>query len=348
MSSLQRPRPDSRSGKMSRVPGVTLILTRSDVQALLDIDACIDAVSEAFLAQAAGHALKSGVLGTHVDGGGFHVKTSGLTRGRRYFAAKINANHPQNRKLNGLPTIQGVIALHDASNGALLALLDSVEITTLRTAAATAVAAKQLARTDSSTVTVIGCGIQGRSQLLALSRIRSLVHVRAYDVDNHLMRDYADAMGRIVGCTVEPVTDYRSAARESDIVVTCTPAHAPLLSRSDVREGTFIAAVGADSEDKQELESALFASSKVVVDVMEQCATIGELHHALDDGLMSREDVHAELGDVVSGKRPGRTSATEVIIFDSTGTALEDVAAASLVYERALDAGAGSEVSLNS
>jgi alanine dehydrogenase len=108
------------------------------------------------------------------------------------------------------------------------------------------------------------------------------------------------------------------------------------------------AAVGADSEDKQELEPALLASGKVVVDVMEQCATIGELHHALDDGLMRREDVHAELGDIVSGRRPARESASEVIIFDSTGTALEDVAAASLVYERALEAGAGSEISLTS
>ncbi|MDP9177016.1 MAG: ornithine cyclodeaminase family protein [Gemmatimonadota bacterium] len=327
---------------------MTLILTRSDVQALLDIDACIDAVSDAFVAQAEGYALNSGVLGTHVDGGGFHVKTSGLSCGRRYFVAKINANFPRNRLLNGVPTIQGVIALHDASNGILLALIDSVEITTLRTAAATAVAAKQLARSEAGAVTVIGCGTQGRSQLLALSRIRSIVRVKAYDVETRIAREYADEMSNIIGCAVEAVDDYRAAARESDIIVTCTPAHAPVLSRSDVREGTFIAAVGADSEDKQELEPALLASSKVVVDVMEQCATIGELHHALDAGLMRREDVHAELGDIVSGRRSARESASEVIIFDSTGTALEDVAAASLVYERALKAGAGSEISLTS
>lgn len=327
---------------------MTLMLTKSEVQSLLDIDACIDAVEEAFLAQARGYALKSGVLGTHVDGGGFHVKTSGLSCGRRYFAAKINANFPGNRLLNGLPTIQGVIALHDASNGSLLALMDSVEITTLRTAAATAVAAKQLARNDAGTVTVIGCGVQGRSQLVALSRIRSLVSVKAYDVDNRIAREYADGMSQIIGCAVEAVDDYRIAARESDIIVTCTPAHDPVLSRSDVREGTFIAAVGADGEDKQELEPALLASSKVVVDVMEQCATIGDLHHALDAGLMRREDVHAELGDIVSGRRPARESAGEVIIFDSTGTALEDVAAASLVYERAIELGAGSQISLTS
>lgn len=327
---------------------MTLMLTKSEVQSLLDIDACIDAVRDAFVAQTEGYALKSGVLATHVDGGGFHVKTSGLSRGRGYFAAKINANFPRNRVLTGLPTIQGVIALHDASNGILLALIDSVEITTLRTAAATAVAAKKLARNDAGTVTVIGCGVQGRSQLVALSRIRSLLSVKAYDVDTRIAREYADEMSQIIGCAVEAVDDYRIAARESDIIVTCTPAHTPVLGRSDVRGGTFIAAVGADSEDKQELEPALLASSKVVVDVMEQCATIGDLHHALDAGLMRREDVHAELGDIVSGRRPARESAAEVIIFDSTGTALEDVAAASLVYERAIELGAGSEISLTS
>ena len=324
------------------------MLARSDVQALIDMDACIHAVREAFVAQASGNALEPGVLGTHVDGGGFHVKTSGLTSGRRYFAAKINANFPGNRSLNGLPTIQGVIALFDAANGSLLALIDSVEITSLRTAAATAVAAEMLARRESRTATVIGCGVQGRSQLIALSRIRSLARVKAYDADSRIAGEYAEEMSSATGCAVEAVGDYRAAAFESDIIITCTPARAPVLGKADVSEGTFIAAVGADAEHKQELEPALLASSKIVVDVMEQCATIGELHHALDADLMRREDVLAELADIVSGRRPARESETEVIIFDSTGTALEDVAAASLVYERALSSGAGSAISLTS
>jgi ornithine cyclodeaminase/alanine dehydrogenase-like protein (mu-crystallin family) len=327
---------------------VTLILSKSDVNAFLDIDACIDAVASAFLAQAQGNALEPGVLGTHVDEGGFHIKTSGLGSARRYFAAKINANFPRNRLQNGLPTIQGVVALFDASNGAVLALIDSVGITTLRTAAATAVAAKHLARSESATVTVIGCGVQGRSQLLALSRICALGRVWAHDVDTRLAREYAEAMSAVIGCKVVAVDDYRRSARESDIIVTCTPARTPVLSMADVREGTFIAAVGADNEAKHEIEPALLASGKVVVDVLEQCATIGDLHHALDAGAMRREDVHAELGDIVSGRRPGRENAAEVIIFDSTGTALEDVAAASLVYERAVAAGAGLEMSLAS
>lgn len=170
--------------------------------------------------------------------------------------------------------------------------------------------------------------------------------MKAYDVDSRIADDYADEMSQVIGCPIEAVDDYRVAARQSDIIVTCTQERAPVLTRSHVREGTFIAAVGADSEDKQELEPALLASSKVVVDVMEHCATIGELHHALAGGLMRREDVHAELGDIVSGRRSARDSAAEVIVFDSTGTALEDVAAASPVYERALEAGAGLEISL--
>jgi ornithine cyclodeaminase/alanine dehydrogenase-like protein (mu-crystallin family) len=293
-------------------------------------------------------ALEPGVLGTHVAGGGFHVKTSGVTSSRRHFAAKINANFPGNRQLNGLPTIQGVIALFDASDGRLLSLMDSVEITALRTAAATAVAAEMLARREARAVTIIGCGVQGRSQLLALSRIRTLSRVTAYDADSRIADEYAREMSSVIDCSVEAAGDYRAAARESDIIVTCTPARSPVLGRTDVREGTFIAAVGSDNGDKQELDPALLASSKVVVDVLEQCATIGELNHAILAGVMRREDAYAELTDIVSGRRPARESEAEVVVFDSTGTALEDVAAASLVYERALAAGAGLRITLTS
>src|SRR5919206_2021134 len=150
----------------------TVLLTRGDVRALLDMDACIDAVERAFRAHAEGHAVASGVLGAHVDGGGFHVKTAGLSSTvRGYFAAKVNANFPGNRERHGLPTIQGVIALFDGGNGRLLALLDSAEITSVRTAAATAVAARYLARPDSAVAGVCGCGVQGRAQLRALTRV---------------------------------------------------------------------------------------------------------------------------------------------------------------------------------
>jgi ornithine cyclodeaminase/alanine dehydrogenase-like protein (mu-crystallin family) len=122
----------------------------------------------------------------------------------------------------------------------------------------------------------------------------------------------------------------------SDVVVTCTPSRTPLLAAADVPAGCFVAGVGADSDDKHELAPDLLARGVVVADVLEQCARIGDLHHALAAGAMRRDDVHAELADVVSGRRPGRRSPDEVTVFDSTGTALEDVAAAMVVYERAL------------
>ena len=330
----------------------TLLLTRADVRALLDLDACIDAVEAAFRAHAEGATLAPGVLGTHVPGGGFHVKTAGLARrgrqadDRAFYAAKVNANFPENPARRGLPTIQGVIALHDAENGRLLALLDSMEITTLRTAAATAVAARHLARHDAHTVTVLGCGTQGRSQLRALCLVRPVERVHAWDADPAAAESYASEMAAALGRDVRPVRDYRDAVARSDIVVTCTPSRQPLLAAADVPAGCFVAGVGADSEDKQELAPDLLARGTLVVDVLEQCARIGDLHHALAAGALELGDVHAELADVVSGRREGRRASDEVTVFDSTGTALEDVAAAALVYERAVAAGRGVEVRL--
>jgi alanine dehydrogenase len=128
--------------------------------------------------------------------------------------------------------------------------------------------------------------------------------------------------------------------------VTCTPSRTPLLRREDVAGGTFIAAVGADNEDKVEIDPALMAAGTIVVDSLEQCATIGDLHHALARGALSMADVHAVLADVVAGRKPGRTSADEITIFDSTGVAIEDVAAAAVAYERAIALGRGITIDL--
>jgi ornithine cyclodeaminase/alanine dehydrogenase-like protein (mu-crystallin family) len=162
-----------------------------------------------------------------------------------------------------------------------------------------------------------------------------LKRVYAFDTDRAQAERFAAAMSAELGIRVEVPGDLGRAVGQSGVCVTCTPARRPFLRRVDVAPGMFVAAVGADSEDKQELDPALLASSAVVVDILEQCATIGELHHALAGSLMTRADVHAELGEVVAGRKPGRTSTDEVIIFDSTGTALQDVAAAAVVYEKA-------------
>jgi ornithine cyclodeaminase/alanine dehydrogenase-like protein (mu-crystallin family) len=153
-------------------------------------------------------------------------------------------------------------------------------------------------------------------------------------------------MATELGLDIQCVPELNERTRASDIWVTCTTARGWFVGREHVAPGTFAAAVGADHPEKQEIEPELLAASTVVVDVLQQCAAMGELHHALDAQVMGVDDVHAELAEVVSGRRPGRQYPEEIIVFDSTGTALEDVAAAALVYERALATGAGAPIDL--
>jgi ornithine cyclodeaminase/alanine dehydrogenase-like protein (mu-crystallin family) len=331
-------------------PTPVRILSRADVRQLIDLRQCIDAVEDAFRRHALGRSIPPAVLAAHVDGGGFHVKTAGMLgdakRPRSMFAAKINANFPANPTTSGLPTIQGVIALFDATDGQVLALLDSTEITSVRTAAATAVAAKYLAHTAASVVTVCGCGEQSKSQLRALACVRPLRRVMAYDVEADRASSFAREMTAELGLDIVAVRELGDATASSDIWVTCTTARHWFLGRRHVASGAFVAAVGADNPEKQEIEPELLAENVVVADVLEQCAAIGDLHHALDGGVMQRHDVRAELAEIVTGRIIGRRSDAEIIVFDSTGTALQDVAVAALVYDRALASAAGLTIDL--
>ncbi len=322
-----------------------LVLTPREIANLLTIDECIVAVEHAFRLYGEGKAVSPAVLSMHVPNGGFHVKAGLLDLSRQYFAAKVNGNFPENDSRFGLPTIQGVIVLCDAEKGNLLAVMDSREITSLRTAAATAVAAKFLARPDSRTLTVCGCGNQGRIQVKALSRVCQLQTISAYDKNEELASRFALDLTEELGIPVSSVTDLAASVRQSDICVTCTPSRQPLLGPNDVRPGTFIAAVGADNPQKQELHPFLMARGKIVADILEQCAVMGDLHHALEAGVVARADVHAELGEVVAGRKPGRESKEEIMIFDSTGMALQDVAAAAILYEKAERQGSGLRLS---
>lgn len=319
-------------------PAGTLLLTRSQVAKLLTLKDCIGAVEQAFRMHGSGKASPPGILGVHTDGGGFHLKTALLDLHRRYFALKANANFFNNSKLHGLPNIQGLIVLCDGVTGYPLAVMDSIEITIQRTGAATAVAARYLARPDAAVITICGCGNQGRVQLAAIKEVLSIQSGFAFDLERDRAREFSAEVSRALGIKVVPVETPAEGIRQSDVVITCTPSQRWYIDRNDVRPGTFVAGVGADNEHKQELDPKLFVGNKVVADVIEQCATIGDLHHAIEAGVVTRKDVYAELGEIVAGLKPGRTSADEITIFDSTGTALQDVAAAAIVYERALAA----------
>lgn len=316
----------------------TLLLTRKEISELLRFRDYFQAVESAFKAHAERRSLAQGLL--HLDSrtGEFHVKGGGLELGKIYFAFKINGGFYQNTKLHGLPNIIGTIALCDGESGYPLAIMDSGEITRQRTAAAAAVAAKRLARSDAETITICGCGTQGQTQLSAMKWLLPIRKAYAFDVDAGQRERFAAKLSQELEIPVEPVSEPGPAVRESDVVLTCTPSRQPFLKSTDVRPGTFIAAMGADSPEKQELDTAVLASSKLVVDILAQCEKVGELHHALEAGVMRREQVHAELGEIVAEQKPGRTSRNEITIFDSTGTALQDVAAAAAVYEKALAA----------
>ncbi|MSP49233.1 MAG: ornithine cyclodeaminase family protein [Alphaproteobacteria bacterium] len=321
----------------------TLVLTGSEVARFLSIDACIEAVETAFRLQGTDAASGPMVLELPGTGGGFHVKAGGLELDRAYAATKINANFPANPVERGLPTIQGIVLLFDAECGTPLAVLDSAEVTALRTAAATALAARHLARADASIATIVGCGRQSRDQLRFLCRVRPIRTAFAIDRDGATAARFASDMAAELGIVVEATEDF-AAARSAQIWVTCTPSAVPVLSRKHVSPGAFVAGVGADSPHKRELAGDLFDGTVVVVDILAQCLAMGDLRHALAEGRLRADQVHGELGDILAGRKPGRRRDDEIIVFDSTGMALQDVAAAAAVYRSASAAGQGRRI----
>ena len=328
-----------------KAPPSLIVLSKQDLTALMPFGSYVDAVADAFRLHAEGRAVSPPPMHIPAEGGGFHVKAGSLPIGSGYTAIKVNGNFPNNRATHGLPTIQGAILLFDTATGSPVALLDSIEITIKRTGAATAVAARYLARPESQVAMIFGCGTQGRVQLAALRHQLDIRQVFLHDKNAAAAASFASeiaAEGLDVDVPVKP----KSATRASDVIVTCTSAHTPFLDVADVRAGTFIAAIGADNPEKSEIEPALMAKARVVTDLTEQCSYMGDLHHALCAGTMQAADVYAELGELVAGRKPGRTAAHEITLFDGSGVGLQDVAAAACAYEFAKKRNAGSKLSL--
>lgn len=322
-----------------------VVLSKQDLTALMPFGAYVDVVADAFRLHAEGRSVSPPPMHIPAEAGGFHVKAGSLPIGAGYTAIKVNGNFPNNRATRGLPTIQGAILLFETASGSPVALLDSMEITLKRTGAATAVAARYLARPESQVAMIFGCGTQSRVQLAALRHLLDIRRVFLCDTDSAAAEAFAAEIAR-EGLDVDVPAKPRRAARASDVIVTCTSAHAPILGLSDVRAGTFIAAIGADNPEKSEIEPALMAKARVVTDVTEQCGHMGDLHHAIEAGAMRASDVHAELGELVAGRKPGRTEAHEITLFDGCGIGIQDVAASARAYELARNSEAGSKLSL--
>jgi alanine dehydrogenase len=222
--------------------------------------------------------------------------------------------------------------------------MDSTEITLRRTAAVSALAARYLARPEASSIAICGCGAQGRAQLEALTDVLPLERASAWDHDPGQAESFADEMRTELGIEVTGLTDLAAATDRCAVIVTATTARVPFLTRAMVAPGTFVVAVGADSPEKSELVPDVMRDATIVTDALEQCATFGDLHHAIEAGICTRAGVYAELGDLVSGRKRGRRTPGEITIFDSTGTAVADVASAARIYERAMTRSTGSSI----
>ena len=325
-------------------PGL-LVLSRSEIARLMAYEDYVVAVEAAFVAAENGRAVAPPAAALHVPGGSFHAKGAALLGEGAVTAIKVNGNFPGNPAANGLPTVQGVIYLADAGNGRPLAVMDSIEVTINRTAAATTLAARFLARQESRIATICGAGVQGRIQLIAIAAAVRLERVNIWDAKAEAAERLAREMSSTLKLDIRATADL-SVTRESDIIVTCTSARRAFLTPDLVRPGTFIAAVGADNSDKQEIDPALYAASLAVVDSLEQAAEIGDLHHALAASAVTTDHVHGTLGEILAGTKPGRRDTAAITLFDSTGMGLQDVAAAAAIYRRALAAGAGTRLSL--
>jgi ornithine cyclodeaminase/alanine dehydrogenase-like protein (mu-crystallin family) len=326
----------------------TIVLGARDVARLLTWRECIDAIARVLRAHEEGLSRGPASSGLTLPLGTLHAKMAAVEQdGRTFVAVKANVNLPGNPTRCGRPTIQGALILLDGEDGRPLAIMDSIALTSMRTAAVAALAATYLATPNAKTITIVGCGEQGEAQLRAMSVVRSLARGFVLDMDANKAATFARRMAEELGIPLQSVTDLDAAVAASDICVTCTTSQRPLLYHTHIHAGLFVAAVGADNPAKQEIDAGALAHSEVVVDSLVACAAGGDLHHAIEAQRMSAQDVYGELSSIVAGRLAGRTSREEVFVFDSTGTALQDVAAAILIYEHAIETGAGVHVLLD-
>jgi ornithine cyclodeaminase/alanine dehydrogenase-like protein (mu-crystallin family) len=320
-----------------------LLLSKSDLSKLAALAEYQQAVAEGFRLHAASRVKTPPPMELPAAAGAFHIKGAVADApDTRLAVVKINGNFPKNPERFGLPTIQGALVLFDAVSGAPLAVLDSGEVTLRRTAAASAVAVDLLASRTADTLFIWGCGVQGRAHVEAIAPLRRFSRLFFYDIDAARAQRLAGEFGSMAMAVDEPAR----AALESDVIVTTTAAQSPLPLPHKLAPGAFVAAVGADNPLKNEIPPAVMATSAVITDVTDQCALMGDLRTAIAAGAVRREDVRAELGEVVTGAKPGRLSQAETVVFDSTGAAFEDLAVAAMLFERAKAEGIGAWIDL--
>lgn len=310
------------------------IIEEAALRKVITPQLAVEAMRGAFRADGEGRAHVPAVINLDVPAhrGEFHVKTA-LIDGVPHVAVKVASGFYDN-PAKGLPSGSGLIVVFDATTGLPVALLlDNGFLTDIRTGAAGAVAAEVLAPATVRTVGVIGSGLQARYQVRCLGVVRAFTHIVAWSPDRPRLDAYVKEM-QDEGFDARAAATPEVVCREAEVLVTATPSRAPLVRAEWLRAGQHVTALGSDSPGKQELDAGCLAlADLLVVDRLTQCASFGELRHALDAGLLRPDRVHAELGEVVAGVKPGRTTAEQITIADLTGVGFQDTAIASVYLE---------------
>jgi alanine dehydrogenase len=315
----------------------TLLLDRNAIKTLIRMSDVINVVEEAFRMCGEGKGKMPAKVYLAVEQGDFRAMPAALPgcAGVKW----VNV-HPRNPSL-GLPSIMAILIYNDPETGYPLAIMDATEITAYRTGAAAAIASKYLARRDSHTIGIIGAGFQAHTQILAHAELFDPISINVFDVSkaavDRLMRSFSQFS--VKNCSIQE-------AVASDIVCTLTPSRSPIIKKEWIAAGTHINAVGADAPGKQELDPAILKEAIVVVDDLKQASSSGEINVPIQKGIYSIREVYGTLAELVVGKKKGRTDNKVITIFDSTGIAVEDIAVAKLLFEKAQQVGGYSSIDL--
>lgn len=327
------------------------LLSTADIQRLVSMTDAIAVVKRAFAELSAGQAtvpVRTAV--TTVAHGGTALYMPAYLSASQSLGLKAVAVYPGNRQ-DSLPTIFATILMQDAATGRPIALIEGTYLTALRTGAATGAATDLLARQEACRLCLFGTGGQAPTQLEGVCAVRPIEAVTVYGRNTVKAADFIERMRSLPFAQhveFHLAANPREAVSMADIIVTATSAHAPLFSAVDVRVGTHVNAIGAFTPDMLEVPQELVAGAKVVVDSREACmAEAGDILIPIREGLISASHIYAELGELVAGQKPGRTSATEITLFKSVGNAVQDLSVGKLALERAERDGLGQVVDLS-
>jgi alanine dehydrogenase len=311
----------------------TLILTKRNVEKILTPAVANETVEKAFLAYGMGHVEMPAKSYLYFPKGDLRSMPAYIF-GEDFDIAGVKCVnvHPQNAE-GLLPTVMAVIILNDPQSGFPLAVMDGTYLTSLRTGAAGALAAKYLSRQDAKVAGFVGCGAQARTQLACLLQVREIHKIKIWQFhgDKECARDFKRWAHRTYNLETVISSSMDAVTMGSDIVITTTPSRLPLVNC--VSPGTHINAVGADAPGKQEINPEILKHAKVVIDEWTQASHSGEINVPITRKQLRKKDVYAQLGDIVTGKKRGRTSDKEITLFDATGLAIQDISCAYVVYK---------------